>query len=125
LHQLAGNNGVLLIRAREVQNDACPQFIFQVERFCILTRVLTQLAHLRIGLWLKRHSPHLAQFLTTSVERSDHALDVHIYRVQADVESESEQRGLFTAGEGPPDRFVFPHQHKNAAHHLVKHGAQV
>src|SRR5690348_13342650 len=101
---MPGINRVPFVRARKVQNDTRPQFILQVERSGMFTRVLPKLAHLRIGVRLQRDGPHLAQFLTASLESRDHALDIHLYRVQANVEAESEQRGLFTAGEGLPDR---------------------
>src|SRR5260370_260045 len=94
LHQLPGYHGVFLVRAREVQNDARPQLILQMERSHIFTRVFTQLAHLRIGFRLQRHGPHLAQFLTTFAEGGDHALDVHLYRFQSDFEPESTHSSL-------------------------------
>src|SRR5579859_4627839 len=92
---------------------------------CGAAGALTQLAHMRVRFRLKRQSPDLAEFLTSSTESVDHAFDVHLYRVEPNIEAESEQRGLSASSERLPDRFVFLHQGENAAHHLMQHGAQV
>ena len=86
---MAPVDGTEVVCGGEVVDDANPEVVLHVER-CILASS-SQLHHLRARVRRQSKLPHFPELLACLLKHADHALDIDLDRIQAHIETESEQ----------------------------------